>query len=129
MHIWARPWPAVAADHAAPTCTCPPQVSEREVDLVRDRVADLNPDTPVLRTQGRDGVSPALLLGLDTRLFAAAPAGDAAAGLGAHYDSELDTLSVVVRDDGSFPPAPPVADTLARLAALPAEHVFRVKGT
>lgn len=35
-----------------------------------DRVLELNPDTPILKTRGRDGVSLDLLLGLDTRLFA-----------------------------------------------------------
>ena len=39
------------------------------MDIVRDRVADLNPDTPVLKARGRAGVSPDLVFGLDTRLF------------------------------------------------------------
>jgi len=52
-------------------CCAPPstQVSERELDLVLDRVYDLNPDTPVIKMNGRNGVDPELVFGLDTALF------------------------------------------------------------
>ena len=149
-------------------------MTERELDLVLDRVYDLNPDTPVIKTRGRDGVSPDLLLGLDSRLFrtlaeARAPprkarlsvppaqltrrrppqhhssrsAGsatvqaNAGANAGAtkglfhggrndsaHYDSELDTVSLIA----ATPIPAPLDRIVAQLAALPPAHVFRVKG-
>lgn len=46
------------------------------------------------------------------------------AGGGAHYDSELDTLSLIA----TSPVPGGLAEVVAALAALPTEHVFRVKG-
>lgn len=141
------------------------QVSERELDLVLDRVYDLNPDTPVIKTNGRNGVDPELVFGLDTALFSTLQEVHAADtplsmdGFGAslhpmlslpvaffsssvqankgvkastslfhsgdHYDSELDTLSVIAP---TLPSRLPVAELVAKLADLPKSSVFRVKG-
>lgn len=144
-------------------CAASTQVSERELDLVLDRVYDLNPDTPVIKTNGRNGVDPELVFGLDTALFstlqevpALAPnflwTGSTQACIsccplpmafsslaqankgvkastslfhsGDHYDSELDTLSVIA------PTLPnlPLDEVVAKLADLPKSSVFRIKG-
>ncbi|KAJ3267530.1 hypothetical protein HK104_005797, partial [Borealophlyctis nickersoniae] len=47
-------------------------VSERELDTVLDHVYTLNEDTPKLKSEGTNGVSPDLVFGLDTKLFSLA---------------------------------------------------------
>ena len=44
-------------------------VSEREYDLVMDKVYDLNEDTPKIKAGPRGSVDPNLVFGLDTKLF------------------------------------------------------------
>ncbi|KAF8659048.1 hypothetical protein AX16_001921 [Volvariella volvacea WC 439] len=44
-------------------------VSERQLDLVLDHLATLNDFTPKIRCQGRNGVDPRLIFGLETKLF------------------------------------------------------------
>ncbi|GJJ08452.1 hypothetical protein Clacol_002670 [Clathrus columnatus] len=43
-------------------------VSERELDIVIDRLDDLNEDVPKIRCSGRNGVSPSLIFGIDSKL-------------------------------------------------------------
>lgn len=45
------------------------QVSERQLDLLLDHVNTLNDTTPKIRAEGRQGVDPALIFGLDSKLF------------------------------------------------------------
>ena len=44
-------------------------VSERELDDVLDHVFELNPDTPVVKCRGKNGVDFNLLTGIGTQLF------------------------------------------------------------
>ncbi|ORY30733.1 cobW-domain-containing protein [Rhizoclosmatium globosum] len=44
-------------------------VTERQLDIVIDHISDLNEDTPKLKCNGTNGVSPSLLFGIDTKLF------------------------------------------------------------
>jgi len=44
-------------------------ISERELDLVIDHLNTLNDLTPKIRCQGRNGVDPHLIFGLDSKLF------------------------------------------------------------
>ncbi|KAK0470038.1 cobW-domain-containing protein [Desarmillaria tabescens] len=44
-------------------------VSERQLDIVLDHLGTLNDLTPKIRCQGKQGVDPKLILGLETKLF------------------------------------------------------------
>ncbi|KAH9943708.1 cobW-domain-containing protein [Amylocystis lapponica] len=44
-------------------------ISERALDVLVDHLNTLNDTTPKIRCKGRDGVDPALILGLDSKLF------------------------------------------------------------
>ncbi|KAI9349530.1 CobW/HypB/UreG, nucleotide-binding domain-containing protein [Obelidium mucronatum] len=44
-------------------------ISERQFDLVLDHVYELNEETPKIKCNGTQGVSPSLIFGIDTKLF------------------------------------------------------------
>ena len=44
-------------------------VDERKLDRLLDHINDLNDLTPRVRAEGRNGVDPALIFGLDSKLF------------------------------------------------------------
>ncbi|KAI0788043.1 cobW-domain-containing protein [Fomes fomentarius] len=44
-------------------------VSERQLDILIDHLNTLNDTTPKIKCQGRDGVDPDLIMGLDSKLF------------------------------------------------------------
>ncbi|KIJ51329.1 hypothetical protein M422DRAFT_26747 [Sphaerobolus stellatus SS14] len=44
-------------------------VSERHLDIVIDHLNDLNDETPQIRCNGKDGVLPSLIFGLDSKLY------------------------------------------------------------
>ncbi|KAL5526029.1 hypothetical protein ACEPAG_7367 [Sanghuangporus baumii] len=121
-------------------------VSERQLDVVMDHLHTLNDLTPKIKCNGRGGVDPALIFGLDTKLFA--EASDIAQD-GSHND-EVEVLSVR-RGRGSSHPAScncntthnhpgtdgqtshdgPILDQASltsALSLLPKENVWRVKG-
>ncbi|KAL1744134.1 CobW/HypB/UreG, nucleotide-binding domain-containing protein [Schizophyllum fasciatum] len=100
-------------------------VSERQLDTVYDHLHTLNDLTPKIRCQGRAGVDPALIFGLDTQLFrdGAERFADAA------HNDEVETVTDAAGPN-SAPPAAhvPEATLTAALAALNRESVWRVKG-
>ncbi|KAJ3013060.1 UNVERIFIED_CONTAM: hypothetical protein HDU68_000891 [Siphonaria sp. JEL0065] len=44
-------------------------ITERQFDLILDHVYELNEDTPKIKCNGTQGVSPSLIFGIDTKLF------------------------------------------------------------
>ncbi|KAI0028956.1 CobW/HypB/UreG, nucleotide-binding domain-containing protein, partial [Vararia minispora EC-137] len=123
-------------------------VSERALDDVLERLNALNDLTPKVRAAGR-ALDPALVFGLDSRMFELGGAEEAEAEAGARHD-EVETATVWRggvrpghthadgeghgRADGDGDVAGPNADTLDEdtvrdaLAGLPKEGVYRVKG-
>ncbi|KAG6820484.1 hypothetical protein H0H93_016546 [Arthromyces matolae] len=65
-------------------------VSERALDLVLDHLNTLNDQTPQIRCNGRNGVDPNLIFGLETGLFLDKPDPDRNLG---HHD-EVETLTL-----------------------------------
>jgi len=45
------------------------QVSERHLDIIIDRLNDLNDETPRIHCSGKKGVPPSLIFGLDSKLY------------------------------------------------------------
>lgn len=45
------------------------KVSERQLDIVMDHLFTLNEHTPKLRCQGKQGIDPSLIFGLDSKLW------------------------------------------------------------
>ncbi|KAJ6494689.1 CobW/HypB/UreG, nucleotide-binding domain-containing protein [Mycena vitilis] len=117
-------------------------VDERKLDIVLDHLHTLNDLTPKIRCQGRTGVDPNLIFGLESKLFL-----EPGAAVPSHND-EVETVSlyrgyVPPKHHGhSHQPGPQtVADVqqagldsigeevlTGALDALPKESVWRVKG-
>ncbi|KAI0671959.1 cobW-domain-containing protein [Trametes maxima] len=71
-------------------------ITERALDILIDHLNTLNDTTPKVRCQGRAGVDPSLILGLDSTLFrldTAAPDGALFAD-GQHHD-EVETVTIL----------------------------------
>ncbi|KAJ2765118.1 hypothetical protein IWQ57_004902 [Coemansia nantahalensis] len=108
-------------------------VSERQLDIVIDRVNDLNTDTPKIRADPATGIDPDVAFGLDTRLFslserpgtAAAAAPD---GAHEHHAQEVDLIEIARPWSGDASALLPPADVLGLLKQLSPEDVYRVKG-
>ena len=102
-------------------------VDERRLDLVIDRINDLNTDTPRIFTEGPAGVSPDVLLGLNARVTADADTSSALPTSqldAAHQQREVDLLHVDCDVADSV-----TAESLnALFAALPRDQFFRIKG-
>lgn len=118
-------------------------VSERDLDIVLDHLGTLNDLTPKLRCEGKSGVPPSLIFGLESKQFLEVP--------GTHdkdHHSEVETLTLSrgiterphIDEDHSHSHAhsvePDGAETplLTRdlltdaLGGLPKDSVYRVKG-
>ncbi|EIW57787.1 cobW-domain-containing protein [Trametes versicolor FP-101664 SS1] len=68
-------------------------ISERALDLLIDHLNTLNDTTPKIKCQGRAGVDPAFILGLDTTLFQLEARGDFP-GDDTHHD-EVETVTLL----------------------------------
>lgn len=125
-------------------------VSERQLDEVIDHLNTLNDTTPKIKCQGRNGVDPNLIFGLQSKLFLE-PSSTLTNGDGTHHD-EVETVTLFsggilekhphdhsagvctdCKDHGSvdFPHVGKALarDTLARaLQTLSKENTWRVKG-
>ncbi|ORX50492.1 cobW-domain-containing protein [Hesseltinella vesiculosa] len=105
-------------------------VSEQELDLVIDHVNELNTDTPKVKSDSKHGVSPDLVLGLDTQLFKVAY--DKTGAMEEmvfdphHQENEVDLIQVTVpASQGAWF----TRDYLEQwLKTLPKEDIYRVKG-
>ncbi|KAI9591244.1 CobW/HypB/UreG, nucleotide-binding domain-containing protein [Syncephalis fuscata] len=103
-------------------------VDERHLDKVIDHVNDLNTDTPKLKVDLTQGLSPQMAFGLDTPLFSRQQPTDfeAIEQLRHHHAREIDIVQLTL--------AASVASSLTRstletfLASLPTDQVYRVKG-
>ncbi|TFK50057.1 cobW-domain-containing protein [Heliocybe sulcata] len=67
-------------------------ISERQLDIVIDHLNTLNDTTPKIRCQGRNGVDPNFIFGLDTKLFSESDPRLSAID-GTHND-EVETVTV-----------------------------------
>eukprot|EP01137_Pigoraptor_chileana_P007961 Opistho-2@54228 len=102
-------------------------VGERALDDVIDRINDLNTDTP--RIKSNNGVvDPALIMGIDTKLFSLTSLSGARDG-GAnvthndHHSREVDVLCVESR-------VPITKEAMQQLlSTLPIDELYRAKGT
>ncbi|KAG8731065.1 hypothetical protein FRC12_019909 [Ceratobasidium sp. 428] len=68
-------------------------VSERDLDIVIDHLSTLNDLTPKLRCEGKSGVPPDLLFGLDSKQFLDVPETGSAKQDGDHH-SEVQTMTL-----------------------------------
>ncbi|KZO96714.1 cobW-domain-containing protein [Calocera viscosa TUFC12733] len=120
-------------------------VSERELDIVIDHLNTLNDMTPKIRCPKEDGVPPALIFNLDSKLY---QLHDPKLDVPANHHDEVETATVW--RGGSDPhshgaahhhhehaainghkplPGPLTEESLsAALSGLPKEEIFRVKG-
>lgn len=105
---------------------------EERFDFVRDRVGDLEVETPWVKSQ-KGRVERDVLLGIDGALFAKEGVLDGAVvnghghGHGHDHQSEVEVLSVVLKADGPGRTVDTTAfETL--LGQAPREEVYRIKG-
>ncbi|KAI8079761.1 CobW/HypB/UreG, nucleotide-binding domain-containing protein [Halteromyces radiatus] len=106
-------------------------VSERELDIVLDHVNELNTDTPKVKCDSKQGISPDLVFGLDTELFKVAY--DKSGNMEEmifdphHQENEVDLIQVIQSS----------STTIQRhtrneletwLTTLPKDDIYRVKG-
>jgi len=66
-------------------------ISERALDLVLDHLNTLNDLTPKIRCQGRNGVDPGLIFGVDSKLFLEGTQEDT---VGITHDDEVETITI-----------------------------------
>ncbi|OSC99948.1 cobW-domain-containing protein [Trametes coccinea BRFM310] len=68
-------------------------ISERQLDILIDHLNTLNDTTPKVKCQGRAGVDPGLVFGLDSSLFQLESRDEHLDGAGSHHD-EVETATV-----------------------------------
>ncbi|RKP09598.1 CobW/HypB/UreG, nucleotide-binding domain-containing protein [Thamnocephalis sphaerospora] len=114
-------------------------VDEYQLDKVIDHVNELNTDTPKLRVDPDQGLSPDVAFGLDTTLFQRQTNGHTGharkcsaediAHLRDHHEREVDIVQLT-RARGASADGRPLSRSslLAFLEALPKDEVYRVKG-
>lgn len=68
-------------------------VSERQLDIVMDHLFTLNESTPKIKCNGRAGVDPSLIFGLDSKLFLTSD-GDSALNIGGEHQEEVETFTI-----------------------------------
>ncbi|XP_006459133.1 hypothetical protein AGABI2DRAFT_66597 [Agaricus bisporus var. bisporus H97] len=95
-------------------------VSERQLDEVIDHLNTLNDTTPKIKCQGRNGVDPALIFGLQTQLFlkSLSTSGETDA---MHHD-EVETVTLYSGKELEH------KILIKALQALSKENIWRVKG-
>jgi len=73
-------------------------VNEHELDVVIDHINELNTDTPKIRCEGKNGVSPDLIFGIDTKLFDLAVKFSELIDprIENHHQNEIDLIQVIV---------------------------------
>ncbi|CAG8812458.1 6419_t:CDS:2, partial [Gigaspora margarita] len=75
-----------------------------ELDLVIDHINELNTDTPKIKCEGKNGVSPDLIFGIDTKLFSLATTESGEKSFSElidsqiqdHHSTEIDLIQVTV---------------------------------
>ncbi|KAG9127179.1 hypothetical protein FRC07_000329 [Ceratobasidium sp. 392] len=122
-------------------------VSERDLDIVIDHLSTLNDLTPKLRCEGKSGVPPNLLFGLDSKQFLDVPETGSAKQGGDHH-SEVETMTLhrgaadllpqhhhthehdQDHDSNGTTDQPVLTSELLEdaLSTLPKDCVYRVKG-
>ncbi|KAF9523554.1 CobW/HypB/UreG, nucleotide-binding domain-containing protein [Crepidotus variabilis] len=85
-------------------------VSERALDIVLDHLHTLNDETVKIKCQGKDGVDPGLIFGVQSKLFLSGQDSD----FGATHD-EVETLTIYREED-------------LALETLPQDSIWRAKG-
>lgn len=103
---------------------------DRRIDSVLEEIYGLNPDAKVLRCQGREGVHPDVVFGLDSPLFATleqvALAETEREGHADHHEREVDLLQLATER--------PLREGLTQeeverfLLSLSADQFYRIKG-
>ncbi|OBZ72678.1 hypothetical protein A0H81_07498 [Grifola frondosa] len=85
-------------------------ISERALDILIDHLNTLNDSTPKIRCNGRSGVDPNLILGLDSKLFSRSES------FNDHHHNEVETVTVY---RATHPRAvAPMNTTMAAMAML-----------
>ena len=104
-------------------------VSERQLDIVLDHLHTLNDLTPKIKCQGRDGVDPELIFGLDSKLFQLEEQerhSHSHSSNHRHID-EVQTLSILSSTiPSSLPTKSHIEETI--LKTLSKEYTYRLKG-
>lgn len=67
-------------------------VSERNLDILIDHLNTLNDTTPKVKCQGKEGVDPSIIMGIDSKLFQLGSLGDKYAEV-PHHD-EVETVTI-----------------------------------
>ncbi len=104
-------------------------VTARQLDTVIDHVRELNPDTPLIKCTGKDGVDPDVVFGIDTKLFQLQDKQEEHCHDDeTHMRREVDILSVDVPFDAAK--FDMTRDQLQSfIESLSKEYVYRVKGS
>ncbi|KAI8330609.1 CobW/HypB/UreG, nucleotide-binding domain-containing protein [Chlamydoabsidia padenii] len=108
-------------------------VSERELDIVIDHVNELNTDTPKIKCDQKNGISPDLVFGLDTELFKVAynKSGDMEEMVfdPKHQENEVDLIQIIKPVSQQQQQQQHTRDELEQwLTTLPKDDIYRVKG-
>ncbi|RGB37918.1 CobW/HypB/UreG, nucleotide-binding domain-containing protein [Rhizophagus diaphanus] len=106
-------------------------VSERELDIVIDHINELNTDTPKIKCEGKNGVSPDLIFGIDTKLFDLAAKSSELIDprIENHHQNEIDLIQVIMTRQSYSLISPYTKEHFeAFLESLSNNDIYRLKG-
>ncbi|CAG8458918.1 11293_t:CDS:2 [Funneliformis caledonium] len=106
-------------------------VNERELDIVIDHINDLNTDTPKIKCEGKNGVSPDLIFGIDTKLFDLAIKFSELIdpSINNHHQNEIDLIQIIVTRQSSSLVSPFTKKHFETfLESLSNNDIYRLKG-
>jgi G3E family GTPase len=106
-------------------------VSERELDTVIDHINELNTDTPKIKCEGKNGVSPDLIFGIDTKLFDLASKFSELIDprIENHHQSEIDLIQIIMSRQPNLLISPFTKKHFeAFLESLSNNDIYRLKG-
>ncbi|KAK9764871.1 hypothetical protein K7432_007278 [Basidiobolus ranarum] len=105
-------------------------VDDRQLDLVIDHINELNTDTPKIKCEGKTGVPPEVMFGIDTKLFQLDAKKDGETFDQDHHHKEIDIVQVIRLDDTEDHTGPVLEKKAFEkfLSSLPKDEIYRVKG-
>ncbi|ORX68887.1 cobW-domain-containing protein [Basidiobolus meristosporus CBS 931.73] len=105
-------------------------VDDRQLDVVIDHINELNTDTPKVKCEGKTGVPPEVMFGIDTKLFQLDAKNEGQAFDQDHHHNEIDIVQVIRMDDSEDLSGPVLEKKAFEsfLASLPKDEIYRVKG-
>ncbi|TFL03145.1 CobW/HypB/UreG, nucleotide-binding domain-containing protein [Pterulicium gracile] len=105
-------------------------VSERKLDDLIDQLNTLNDLTPKLHCQGRSGIEPYLLFGVDSKLFSDPTSTFEAEATNSNHHDEVETVTILKKNNESSSGSGTIDEQHLKtcLSTVPLSVIWRIKG-